>query len=175
MVLFTQQQRKEIFIMGIVYKLSFPDGKDYIGSTTKSIDLRIKQHTYAGNNIYFPTLTGLSIKKFGEFKVEILDEIDCIKSLRAMEKKRIREHKTMLPHGLNISVGDGLNLKKNEYVHKTNRRMTDEQKKAVSNGVMLSRERLRLWHVNYLEERGINIHPLDMNPSKNFIESGLTV
>jgi Uri superfamily endonuclease len=161
--------------MGIVYKLSFPDGKAYIGSTTKSLDLRIKQHTYAGNDSCFPTLTGLAIKKFGEFKVEILDEIDCIKSLRAMEKKHIREHKTMLPHGLNIFVGDGLGLKKNEYVHKTNRRMTDENKKAVSNGVMLSRERLRLWHVNYLEERGIKIPLSDMNPSKNFIASGLTV
>ena len=161
--------------MGTVYKLTFPDGKSYIGSTIKSVDLRIKQHTYAGSCAYSPTLTGLAIKKFGEFKVDILDEIDCIKSLRATEKKRIKEHNTLHPYGLNISIGDGLNLKKDQYVHKTKRRFTDEQKKSISNGVMLSSERSRLWMVNDLMERGIEVHPTYLHPSKNFIESGLVI
>lgn len=94
--------------MGIIYKLSFPSGKIYIGQTVYDINKRWKEHLEDAFNSKKDHCKCLNkaIRKYGEEK--------CIKSiifecedefLDIHEEKFIREMKSQTPHGYNIKSG----------------------------------------------------------------------
>jgi group I intron endonuclease len=89
--------------MGIIYKLTSPSGKSYIGLTKQTIEKRLWKHKRSQRC----RLLQKAIKKYGfdSFKVEVLDANVPHEKLGDLEKKRIAEHKTLAPNGYNLSTG----------------------------------------------------------------------
>lgn len=88
--------------MGIVYCLTSPSGKKYIGQTTRSLEKRIKEHEAGGEC----RILRNAIKKYGieSFIVETLVEAED-SLLDDFEIKLISQYNTMFPNGYNIRSG----------------------------------------------------------------------
>jgi group I intron endonuclease len=93
--------------MGVIYCLTSPSGKSYIGQTRRPINKRLREHS--------KMLTGCvilneSIKKYGfdNFKVEVLIEVND-EYLDIYEKKFIQTYSSLYPNGYNIRTGGCVN------------------------------------------------------------------
>ena len=88
--------------MGVIYKLTSPSGKSYIGQTKRSIETRIKEHFKCfGNCIALEN----AIKKYGDkMTYEILLETND-EQLNYYETRMIDVYDTMEPRGYNIRTG----------------------------------------------------------------------
>ena len=78
----------------IVYRITNTvNNKIYIGITTKSINIRWKEHCGQGFLLY------KSIKKYGQdnFKVEVVDTATCEQELQAKEVEWISNDNSMSP------------------------------------------------------------------------------
>lgn len=93
--------------MGIVYCLTSPNGKKYIGQTRRTLEKRIKEHC----NRKECTALYNALLKYGidNFKVDILIICDE-ENLNYYEIKYIKEFNTLYPNGYNIKTG-GINGK----------------------------------------------------------------
>ena len=92
--------------MGIVYKLTFSNGKSYIGITTESLSRRVQRHlNYARSNK--PYALSAAIRKYGEnsFTSEVIGSADTREELCRMEMLAIETHGTMCPSGYNMTGG----------------------------------------------------------------------
>ena len=91
--------------MGIIYILTSPDNKSYIGQTIQELKTRMNGHKYGKS--YCRALKD-AISKFGfdSFKKEIIWEGDN-SSLCDMEKYYICTYNTLHPNGYNLSSGGG--------------------------------------------------------------------
>ncbi|WP_373083806.1 GIY-YIG nuclease family protein [Zhongshania sp.] len=92
--------------MGIVYKITFPNGKSYIGITEEGLSRRIKRHiNYARSDK--PYALSAAIRKYGEdsFGLEIIGSASTREELCRMEVEAIKKHKTMCPSGYNMTGG----------------------------------------------------------------------
>lgn len=87
---------EDILKENIVYKLTFPNNKVYIGQTRQKLDIRLKGHCNDSFNIKkncFNTKKSRAIRKYMEFSVDILyqgndldsEEIKFIKELKAID------------------------------------------------------------------------------------------
>lgn len=93
--------------MGVIYKLSFPSGKSYIGQTRKSFHARWKQHCQRDNKSWY---LAKAIKKYGADSVrkEVLVEVpDAF--LDDYERKFIALFSTVRPLGYNLTPGGDAN------------------------------------------------------------------
>lgn len=87
--------------MGIVYCISFPCGKKYIGQTVQQLSKRIQKHRNNKDN----TPIARAFKKYyNEYKVEILLEVNN-DLLNYYEIKFINIYDTLTPYGYNIQNG----------------------------------------------------------------------
>lgn len=89
---------------GIIYCLTSPSNKKYIGQTTRKIDKRISEH---GNRPECKAIHG-AILKYGieKFELEILYEGPCDEiTLDKMETDYIKKYNTLCPNGYNIRTG----------------------------------------------------------------------
>jgi predicted GIY-YIG superfamily endonuclease len=94
--------------MGIIYKLTSPSGKIYIGQTVKTVEKRFKEHLEDANRSYKDHCKVLnkSLRKYGgfHFKIEILES--CLdENLDTMEIEYINKYKSQTPNGMNIKLG----------------------------------------------------------------------
>ena len=92
--------------MGIVYKLTFSNGRSYIGITTESLSRRVLRHVnYARAGK--PYALSAAIRKYGEdsFSSEVIGNADNREDLCMMEMLAIEAHITMCPHGYNMTGG----------------------------------------------------------------------
>ena len=91
--------------MGIIYKITSPCGKMYIGKTIQEFNKRMNGHKYG--KPYCRALKD-AINEFGfdSFKKEIIWEGDN-SSLCDMEKHYICTYNTLHPNGYNLSSGGG--------------------------------------------------------------------
>lgn len=92
--------------MGIVYKLTFSNGKSYIGITTESLSRRVQRHVnYARAGKSYAL--SAAIRKYGEdsFSSEVIGNADNREDLCMMEMLAIEAHRTMCPHGYNMTGG----------------------------------------------------------------------
>jgi group I intron endonuclease len=90
--------------MGQLYLITFKtSGKSYVGISSKSAAHRWKYHIKPGNQLPI----GRAFKKYGlaDAVVTILAVSDSWLALCAMETIAIAEHKTMQPHGYNLTSG----------------------------------------------------------------------
>lgn len=88
----------------ILYKLSFPSGKNYIGQTIKGMHSRMIRHKTAVN-----TGSMLAVhcawRKYGEPEIEIIGKYKSQKELNEAEIKAIKDFNTLTPNGYNLSYG----------------------------------------------------------------------
>ena len=86
--------------MGIIYCLTFPNNKKYIGQTTRSLKERLKQHHKSSDC----TALYNAINKYKNYHSEILLEIND-ELLNFYEIKFINLYNTICPYGYNIREG----------------------------------------------------------------------
>ena len=111
--------------MGIIYKVTSPSGKSYVGQTTTTFEKRWRDHKYDAldPNKNRCRLLNIAIRKYGikSFTNEIL--IECqTEELNDYELKLIKEHNTLVPSGYNLKIGGESN-----YTH------SEETKQRISN------------------------------------------
>ena len=88
--------------MGIIYKLTSPSGKIYIGQTTRSFQQRLKEHITQSGCV----ILSFALKKYGfeNFEKEIL--ITCDDDLlNIKEIEYIKLFNSLEPNGYNIRTG----------------------------------------------------------------------
>lgn len=94
--------------MGIIYLITSPSGKYYVGQTRQSLEKRWKQHIDASKREYKNNCKVLNkaLRKYGDkhFKIEILEE--CIdEELDTKECFYIEKYNSLVPNGMNIKNG----------------------------------------------------------------------
>lgn len=95
-----------------IYKLTFPNGKSYIGQT-KNLKDRLKLYSSAIRFKKDKSMVELAVEEFGLYSVSIdilakptgLEGDDLLLVLSILEIKYIREHNTLAPNGYNASIG----------------------------------------------------------------------
>ena len=90
---------------GIIYKLTCPEGKLYIGRTIQSFQKRMNGHIYGKS---YCRVLKEAINKYGfeNFKKEIIWEGEK-EIISEKEKHFIKHFNTMYPNGYNLSTGGG--------------------------------------------------------------------
>lgn len=86
--------------MGIIYCITFPSGKKYIGQTRQVLKKRIAQNLSSNNN----TLISKAFRKYNDFIVSIVLECDD-NHLDEQEKYFIEKYNTINPNGYNMCSG----------------------------------------------------------------------
>ena len=88
--------------MGIIYKITSPSDKVYVGQTTQTFKERIKNHKKPSSNC---TLLKRALDKYGdEMTYEIIEEVP-IDQLDEREIYWIKELNSLAPNGYNCSSG----------------------------------------------------------------------
>lgn len=87
-------------MVAILYKITTPVNKSYLGVTTKGLNHRVNQHPY------FDTAIGRAIRKYGKNNIEtqilVMGDEEYIYSL---EKQAIEVFGTLAPRGYNLREG----------------------------------------------------------------------
>jgi group I intron endonuclease len=131
--------------MGVLYKMTFPNGKIYIGITKKSFRDRIRQHEACANaGIKTPIYNAW--RKYDDPDCKILAIIEN-HMLAETERKAIEIFSSMVPNGYNCtSGGDGTTGYRHTQEHKehmskikTGMRITEHAKSILSEKAKLRR------------------------------------
>lgn len=105
--------------MGIIYMLTSPSEKKYIGQTIQSFSKRMKQHRNKSDKTDNCTALYSAIIKYGfeNFKTEIILICDD-EDLNKYEKEFIKTHNTLSPNGYNLTTGGDSDYKVSESTRK---------------------------------------------------------
>lgn len=101
--------------VGSIYKIIFPNGKHYIGLTSRSLEDRQKEHKWSAksgnyNNLVYRALT--KYKMVDTFELVEIDTADTLEELSEKEIRYIQEYKSyyMGGNGYNMTLGgEGFN------------------------------------------------------------------
>ena len=90
--------------VGLIYKLTSPSNKSYIGKTAQSFSERMRGHKKKNSGC---TALKNAINKYGwdQMKREIVEENIPEDQLNDREKYWIKTYNTMTPHGYNLTDG----------------------------------------------------------------------
>lgn len=91
--------------MGLIYKLTSPSGKSYIGMTLRTMEQRMKEHNRSDSNCTF-LVNAINKYGFDAFTKEILWEGEDART-SDMEREMISKHNTLVPNGYNLRSGGG--------------------------------------------------------------------
>jgi len=94
--------------MGIIYKLTSPSGKSYIGQTVYTLEKRFKQHVKTANGGRVDGCMALNnaIRKYGGENFIKKEMCSCdIDLLDFWEEFYIADEKTFYPNGYNLTTG----------------------------------------------------------------------
>ena len=89
-----------------LYKLTFPNGKVYIGQTVRNMQIRFNQHKTAANRGSLLPVH-CAWRKHGEPSVSIIGEYPDAEALHCAEIAAINDLGTISPNGYNIALGGG--------------------------------------------------------------------
>jgi hypothetical protein len=110
--------------MGVIYKLTFPNGKAYVGFTKKTLEHRFAQHIKNAelNRNKSPYVEN-AIRKHGVTNIisEVLMECEYDWELPNWEIAFIAEHNTVCPNGYNLTKGGDGNSSKHTLEYKLNK------------------------------------------------------
>lgn len=168
--------------MGIIYKLTSPSNKTYIGQTIQSFHRREQRHA---NDAKFYKLRGEksgycvalcnAINKYGmeNFQTEILMECDD-SMLDAYEREMIKKYDSLSPNGYNLTTG-GTN---SEFSEETRLKMS----KSISNAITFSIDKYRKnpeakgckKHIQCINRRGVKVFRIENHPLCKLKEFGST-
>lgn len=94
--------------MGIIYKITSPSNRIYIGQTITSLEKRWKEHIEDANRTYknHCKVLNKAIRKYGNknFILEIIEECRD-EDLDLKEIEYIEKYKSQIPNGMNIKLG----------------------------------------------------------------------
>ena len=113
-----------------LYRLTSPNGKQYLGVTTQSIKRRLSQHSGCESVI------GSALRKYGRenFEIEIL-VVGAEDYIYNLEKRAIEMFGTIAPNGYNLKDGgDG-----GQHTEQTRRKMSESARQSYANGRIHSR------------------------------------
>lgn len=85
----------------IIYKLTFANGKSYIGQTMRDLRTRVREHRKASNGLP----VARAFRRYGEPEAEILYTAQSVDEMNELEISAIVGHRTMKPDGYNICEG----------------------------------------------------------------------
>jgi len=107
-----------------LYKLSFPNGKLYIGITSKTARQRFKEHC---NNTKYPV--NHAIKKYGKenVKLTVLATVDNWELLYLAEQEAIEKFNTKSPNGYNLTDG-GIGVLGRKHSEESKKKMSESSK-----------------------------------------------
>lgn len=93
--------------MGVLYKLTAPNGKAYIGISSKGLDARWTKHVEHAMGKRSAGALYAALRKYGvdNFHREVLAEEADWATLCEMEKRAIQEHGSLSPGGYNMTLG----------------------------------------------------------------------
>ena len=93
--------------MGIIYMLTFPSGKSYIGQTVTSFKDRFNKHLSSAKcNQGGCHLLNHAINKYGVDNIQTKFLIECDDEvLNEYENKYVKEYNTLVPNGYNLIEG----------------------------------------------------------------------
>ena len=138
--------------MGIIYKITSPSNKVYIGQTINTLKARIKHHKQNSSNC---TLLKRAINKYGDEMVyEILETVQN-ESLDEREIHWIKYYNSLAPNGYNCSTGG--NSKKE---------LSDLLKNKISNGLIKSKIN-RDDYMGFVKKQSNGYRPCITNKGKN--------
>jgi group I intron endonuclease len=113
---------------GIIYKISSPSGKVYVGQTTKRFEKRIKQHHRKDSGC---TAISRAIHKYGDhMKYEIIEEDVPQEQLDEREVHWIKELNSLTPGGYNLNSGGRffqITQEAKDHLRDTQQRLTIER------------------------------------------------
>ena len=92
--------------MGLLYKLTSPSGKSYIGMTLRTMEHRMKEHRRTQFSGCRYLVNAINKHGFGNFTQEVLWEGEDTQTPE-MERIMILEHNTLAPNGYNLKTGGG--------------------------------------------------------------------
>jgi group I intron endonuclease len=118
--------------MGVIYCLTFPNGKQYVGQTKQKLSKRLSQHQKQNSC----QAVHYAIQKYKSYDFEILFEVGN-DELDKYEKKFIKELNTIVPHGYNIRDGGTngcfcLETKQKMSLSHKGKKHSDQTKQAIS-------------------------------------------
>ena len=114
---------KDILRENVVYCLTFPDGKKYIGATTQKLIERVRahsRHSFYKNTGEYKTKKSKAVREFMEFGVEVLYQAETAEDLQKAEMEYINKFNTTFD-GYNGFPGGSVG-----------RKMSEEQKQKIS-------------------------------------------
>lgn len=93
----------------LIYKLTSPSGKCYIGQTKQKFYRRLNEHKSNSKKLNYPLYN--AIRKYGwiNFKKEILEEKIAENKIDDLEKYYIKENNSLKPFGYNLQSGGNKN------------------------------------------------------------------
>lgn len=92
--------------MSCVYKIKMPDGKCYIGVTTKTAKQRLAKHFEDAKGGRDTSIADAMRRcKFKGITIETLVECEDVEMLYEIEKEQIEKHDTRIPNGHNATIG----------------------------------------------------------------------
>ena len=103
----TYQNEADYNQSNVVYLITFPNGKKYVGSTTKVLTRRISRHCSKAITSNLQLLISFAIREFMKFEVRILGTRKIKKELRELENDYTIEYKSdEREFGYNDKSGD---------------------------------------------------------------------
>lgn len=120
--------------MGLIYKLTSPDGKSYIGQTIQSFRKRMNGHMY-GKGYCRALKCAMNEYGFDSFKKEIIWEGEN-ELISGKEKYFIEHFNTMDPNGYNLSSGGGRGEHRSDNTIKLMTKNQRENVKQRNNGLL---------------------------------------
>lgn len=93
--------------MGVLYKLTSPSGKSYIGISSKDLDARWRKHVEHALGKRDAGALYAALRKYGPdtFTREVLVEEEDWELLCNLERDAIKAHGTLSPGGYNMTIG----------------------------------------------------------------------
>ena len=111
-ILYIKEMPEEKLVMeearGIIYKITSPSGKVYVGQTVRSFEKRMQEHKRESSGC---TLIKRAINKYGdEMKYEIIEEDVPQEHLDEREMFWISHFNSLAPNGYNCNTGGQFNV-----------------------------------------------------------------
>jgi len=91
--------------MGLIYKLTSPSGKSYIGMTLRTMEQRMKEHTRHDSKCMY-LVHGINKYGFDNFIKEVIWKGEDSQTPE-IEREMIIKHDTLSPNGYNLRSGGG--------------------------------------------------------------------
>ena len=97
-----------------IYKLTFSNGKCYVGQTKTDLNLRLTRHKNKAYSEQSQTSVHKAFRMHGIPTIELIEKCDKQEIADTIEKENILKHNTLVPNGYNLQTGGVVCAKHNQ-------------------------------------------------------------